>query len=163
MSVVKMAANIAGVYVTELKQIADERGAVLHMLRCDSSDFTQFGECYFSEVLPSVIKAWKRHREQTQNLAVPVGCIRLVIYDDRDNSVTRGKIEILQLGRPDAYYRVRIPPNLWYGFTCTSDVPALLANCSDLPHDPSDCEIIEMDDKSIPYSWSSGINCNIGE
>ncbi len=159
----KIKLSIDGVFITKLDQITDERGTLLHMLRCDAVEFTKFGECYFSEVLPSAIKAWKRHREQTQNLAVPVGCIRLVIYDDRENSVTRGKIEILQLGRPDAYYRVCIPPNLWYGFTCISDAPALLANCSDLPHDPSDCEIIEMDDKSIPYSWSSDINCNIGE
>ena len=64
---------IDGVILTELLQINDERGAVLHMLRNDAPEFTRFGECYFSEVLPSTIKAWKRHHNQTQNLAVPVG------------------------------------------------------------------------------------------
>ena len=101
---------IDGVIATELRQITDERGAVLHMLRSDSPEFTRFGECYFSELLPGAVKAWKRHRAQTQNLAVPVGRVRVAIYDDRPGSSTRGGLRILELGRPDAYLRVRIPP-----------------------------------------------------
>ena len=80
--------KIEGVTTVALRQIIDEHGAVLHMLRNDAPDFIKFGECYFSEVLPGAIKAWKLHREQTQNLAVPLGEIRLVIYDDRVGSST---------------------------------------------------------------------------
>jgi dTDP-4-dehydrorhamnose 3,5-epimerase len=145
--------RIEGVSFTELRQIGDERGAVLHMLRCDAPEFTRFGECYFSEVLPGAVKAWKRHRAQTQNLAVPVGRIRMVIYDDREGSATRGQVQILELGRPDAYLRLRIPPGLWYGFRCTGVTPAVLANCTDLPHDPKDSELLSMEDPGIPYRW----------
>src|SRR5712671_2759364 len=116
--------TIEGVIVTELRQIADQRGAVLHMLRSDSVDFTRFGECYFSEVFPGIVKAWKRHRLQTQNFAVPYGRVRVVIYDDRDASPTRGNLQVHELGRPDAYRRLRIPPGLWYGFSCLSVSPA---------------------------------------
>ena len=35
------AGPIDGLTFTELRQITDDRGAVLHMLRCDSADFTQ--------------------------------------------------------------------------------------------------------------------------
>ena len=145
---------IDGVTCTELRQIGDVRGAVLHMLRADAPEFTRFGECYFSEVLPGAVKAWKRHRKQTQNLAVPVGRVRLVIYDDRDGSVTRGKLQILELGRPDAYRRLRIPPGLWYGFTCLSKMPALLVNCADLPHDPAESELQPANHPTIPYQWA---------
>ena len=124
---------IEGVTLTALREISDERGAVLHMLRCDAPEFTNFGECYFSEVMPGAVKAWKRHRIQTQNLAVPVGRIRVVIYDERESSSTRGQVQALELGRPDVYLRLKIPPSLWYGFTCVSATPALLANCADLP------------------------------
>ena len=144
---------IEGVSLTELRQIGDERGAVLHMLRCDAPEFTRFGECYFSEVLPGAIKAWKRHRAQTQNLAVPVGRIRLVIYDDRETSTTRGHLQVMELGRPDAYLRLRVPPGLWYGFACISATPALLANCADLAHDPADSDLRSVNDPAIPYSW----------
>jgi dTDP-4-dehydrorhamnose 3,5-epimerase len=144
---------IDGVTLTELRQINDERGAVLHMLRSDAPEFIRFGECYFSEVLPGSIKAWKRHRAQTQTLAVPVGRIRMVIYDDRVQSATRGTLQVLEIGRPDSYLRLRIPPGLWYGFACLSDTPALLANCADLPHDPAESDLRPMDDSAIPYRW----------
>jgi len=153
-SSLKRSSQIDGVSITELRQISDDRGAVLHMLRRDVPEFTSFGECYFSEVLPGAIKAWKRHRAQTQNLAVPVGRIRLVIYDDRGESATRGNLKVLELGRPDAYVRLRIPPGLWYGFMCISATPALLANCTDLPHDPADSELRTVNDSSIPYVWA---------
>ena len=149
------ASVIRGVTLTELRQISDERGALLHMLRCDAAEFSRFGECYFSEVLPGAIKAWKRHRIQTQNLAVPVGRIRMVIYDDRDGSITRGQLQELELGRPDAYLRIQIPPGLWYGFACIGDTPALLANCTDLPHDPTESEQCQPNHPIIPYQWTA--------
>jgi dTDP-4-dehydrorhamnose 3,5-epimerase len=144
---------IEGVTLTVLRQISDERGAVLHMLRCDAPEFSRFGECYFSEVLPGAIKAWKRHRAQTQNLAVPIGRIRMVIHDDREGSATRGQLQVLELGRPDAYLRLRIVPGLWYGFSCISATPALLANCADLLHDPAESDLRPLNDPRIPYHW----------
>ena len=145
--------SIDGVLVTDLRQIIDERGAVLHHMRRDAPEFTTFGECYFSEILPGVVKAWKRHREQTQHLAVPIGRVRFVIYDDRESSRTHDKIQIVELGRPNDYNRLRIPRGLWYGFTCLSDQPALIANCADRPHDPTDAELRPEDDPDIPFRW----------
>ena len=142
-----------GVIISELRQLTDGRGSVLHMLRCDDPEFTKFGECYFSEILPGAVKAWKRHRVQSQHFAVPVGRIRLAIYDDREGSRTRGQMQTIELGRPDAYFRLRIPPGLWYGFACISDGPALLANCADFPHDPVESEQRPITDPGIPYRW----------
>lgn len=149
---------IDGVTVSPLKEIRDQRGAVLHMLRADSPDFGGFGECYFSELLPGAVKAWKRHRLQTQLIAVPVGRIRLVIYDGRADASTRGSLLVLELGRPDFYLRVRIPPGLWYGFKCIGETPALLANCVNLPHDPSESESRPIDFQEIPYQWVGQVN-----
>lgn len=139
--------------MTELRELSDARGSVLHMLRNDGPKPIQFGECYFSEVVPGAVKAWKRHRVQTQNVAVPVGRIRLVVYDDRGDSPTRGTVQVLELGRPDAYHRVRIPPGLWYGFSCISRTTALLANCADVPHDPLESETRPVNEPAIPYRW----------
>lgn len=150
------ASPIEGVLITELREIGDRRGAVLHMLRADAPEFERFGECYFSELLPGAVKAWKRNRVQTQNLAVPVGRVRLVMYDDREASPTRGAVQVVDLGRPDAYRRVRVPPGLWYGFACLGSTPALLANCADLPHDPAGGEQRPVDDAAIPYVWDAG-------
>ena len=91
------------------------------MLRPDSPllpDFSKgFGEIYFSEVLPGHVKAWKRHTCQTQHFAVPSGLLKIVLYDDRPDSATRGVLCELALGRPEHYGLLRIPVNVWYGFT----------------------------------------------
>jgi len=144
---------IDGVIIAELEQIEDERGAILHMLRSDSPDFTHFGECYFSEIIPGYVKAWKCHLRQTQRVAVPIGRVHLVLYDDRIGSITKGSVYTVSLGRPDNYVRITIPPMVWYGFTCISDYPALLVNCTDIPHDPRECMKKSPDDPAMPYQW----------
>lgn len=148
--------HIQGVNLINLKQIGDHRGSVLHMLRSDAQDFTQFGECYFSEIFPGAVKAWKKHREQTQNIAVPVGRILLVIFDGRDSSTTKGKHIEIELGRPDAYQRIRISPGIWYGFKCISTETALLVNCADHPHNKNESDVMSYDDPAIPYEWVLG-------
>jgi dTDP-4-dehydrorhamnose 3,5-epimerase len=140
------APNIEGLLLVPLRVIADDRGAVLHVLRADAPEFTRFGECYLSEVNPGAIKAWKRHREQTQNLAVPVGRIRVVVYDAREGSRTLGRHQVLELGRPDAYARLRIPPRLWYGFIGLGTTPALIVNCADVPHAAAEAETLAADE-----------------
>jgi dTDP-4-dehydrorhamnose 3,5-epimerase len=151
--------RISGVLLTPLREIADARGAVLHMLRADDAAFTAFGECYFSEIVPGAVKAWKRHLRQTQNLAVPVGRVRFVIYDARATSPTCGCIEAIELGRPDAYARLTIPPFVWYGFRGIGTQPALVANCADLPHDPEESEAVAIDalDSKEPLARLQGM------
>jgi len=145
--------EIEGVIIQPLMQIAGNRGSVLHMMRRDSKLFKQFGEVYFSEILSGKVKAWKRHKQQTQNLTVPVNNIRLVIYDNRPSSSTHGKIEEYELGRPDHYCLVHIPPMLWYGFQALGGETALIVNCADQPHDPNDTESLSSDSNEIPYQW----------
>jgi dTDP-4-dehydrorhamnose 3,5-epimerase len=145
--------EIAGVLIQPLKQIVDQRGAVLHMLRHDSPLFQGFGEVYFSLVLPGAVKAWKRHRVMTQYFAVPMGGIRLMFYDGREDSPSRGRLEEHILGRPDHYCLVRIPPLLWYGFQGLGTAPSLVANLSDYAHDPQESEGLPPDSPDIPYGW----------
>lgn len=145
--------KIDGLIFTPLKQIIDERGDILHMLRSDSPLYSIFGEVYFSNVNHGAIKAWKRHKKMTQLFAVPSGRINLVVFDDRTNSPSKGGIEEIVLGRPDQYYLVRIPPMLWYGFQGISETPALLVNCADITHDPNESEQLPALNDHILYDW----------
>lgn len=144
---------IKGVTVEKLKKIEDERGKVMHMLRRDSPLFGGFGEIYFSVIYKGVVKAWKKHAKMTQHFAVPVGKIRLVIYDDRKGSATESKVYELETGE-DNYCLIKIPPLLWYGFQGLSDEPALIANCADIPHDPDEIKRLDPSDTTIPYIWN---------
>ena len=138
--------RIEGLSLTPLRVIADSRGAVLHLWRQNQPGTDQIGECYFSEVSAGAVKAWKRHRRQTQNLAVPIGRARFVIVDCREASSTHGQVDLIELGRPDAYQRLRIPPLVWYGFTALGDSACLIANCADVPHDPAESETLALEE-----------------
>ncbi|MBF0588296.1 MAG: dTDP-4-dehydrorhamnose 3,5-epimerase family protein [Magnetococcales bacterium] len=144
---------IEGVIVTPLRQFVDERGKVMHMLRCDQAHFQQFGEIYFSGVNPGAIKGWHVHERMTLNYAVPHGNIKFVLYDDRPESATCGEVQELYLG-PDNYQLVTVPPLVWNGFKGIGTVPALVANCATIPHDPSEIRRMDPFDPSVPYDWA---------
>ncbi len=144
---------ISGVVVTPLKQIVDERGKVMHMLRVDAPVFKSFGEVYFSTVYPGAIKGWHIHRKMTLNCAVPHGHIKFVIYDDRADSATCGQLQELFVG-PDHYCLVTIPPMVWHGYKGIGTEMAIVANCASIPHDPNEIDRKDPSDPSIPYDWA---------
>jgi dTDP-4-dehydrorhamnose 3,5-epimerase len=143
---------IAGVEIVPLRRIPDERGTIFHMLRSDDPHFLQFGEIYFTSVYRGVVKGWHRHREMTLSYACVFGRIKLVLYDDREGSETRGMLQEAFLG-PDDYSLAVIPPEIWSGFKGMSEPFALVANCSTHPHDPSRTTRLDPFDNDIPYDW----------
>ena len=143
---------INGVTIHPLTQIPDERGKIMHMLRTDDPHFERFGEIYFSTVYPGVVKAWHLHKEMTLNYAVVSGTIKLVMYDDRPDSPTRGEIVELFVGDGN-YVLVKIPPKIWNGFKGIGVTPAIVANCATLPHDPNEIVRLDLFDNAIPYDW----------
>ena len=144
---------IDGIILTPLKQIVDERGKVMHMLRCDAAHFSAFGEVYFSSVHPGAIKGWHVHHRMVLNYAVPHGLIKFVLFDDRPDSKTKGVIQEIFLG-PDNYCLVTVPPRVWNGFKGIGTETALVANCASIPHDPEEIERKDPFDPSIPYDWA---------
>jgi dTDP-4-dehydrorhamnose 3,5-epimerase len=144
--------EIHDVRVTPLRRIPDERGAVFHMLREDSPVFERFGEVYFSIVYPGVVKGWHIHSRMTLNYAVPMGMVKLVCYDDRADSPTRGEVQELHVGELN-YVLVTIPPMVWNGFKGEGAGPALVANCATIPHDPEEIDRLDPFDNDIPYDW----------
>lgn len=145
---------IDGVLVHPLRRIADARGEILHMLRADDPHFERFGEIYFSLVRPGVVKGWHLHRRMTLHYAVPIGRIRLVLYDAREASSTSGALQEVPLGGEE-YQLVRVPPGVWNGFLGLGDAPSLVANCATLPHDPDEIERRPPKWDGIPYDWGA--------
>lgn len=144
---------IDGVLVVPLRRIPDERGMVMHMLRCDAPHFEKFGEIYFATAYPGVIKGWHVHKKMTLNYAVIQGMVKLVLYDSRPGSLTHGELQEIFLGE-DNYVLVRIPPGVVNGWKCIGIKPAILANCATEPHDPDEIERIDPFTPDIPYDWS---------
>ena len=143
---------IEGVNIVNLRKIPDERGCILHMLRADSESYTKFGEIYFSIAYPGVIKGWHEHTLQTQNYAVVQGMIKLVLFDNRENSKTYKKIIEIFTGEQN-YQLITIPPGVINGYKCIGTESCLVANCADMPY--KDGEMIRYDplNSFINYNW----------
>ena len=145
--------NISGVEIIKKNVITDDRGKILHMLKVDDNNFKKFGEIYFSYVYPKKIKAWHIHKKMTLNYVAAYGKIKLVLYDDRKSSKTFGKIQEILLSN-DNHLLVSIPPLIWNGFSSADDNLAVLANCSDIPHDKTEILRLDYDDPKFPYNWN---------
>lgn len=143
---------IAGVQIVPLLQIPDERGKVMRMLRRTDAAFEEFGEVYFSVVFAGAVKGWHLHRRMTLNYAVPFGRIKLVLYDERADSPTRGEVQELFLGQ-DNYCLVQVPPHIWNGFKGYGPTEAIVCNCATIVHDPEEIERLDPFSPRIPYDW----------
>ena len=144
--------SIVGLKVIPLRRIPDDRGTIQHMLRVTDPHFLGFGEIYFSSVYPGVIKGWHLHREMTLNYACVSGRAKLVAYDDREGSPTRGNLEEIHFGQ-DFHALVQVPPEVWNGFTAVGNHEALIANCCTHAHDPSRSSRMDPWENHIPYDW----------
>jgi dTDP-4-dehydrorhamnose 3,5-epimerase len=122
------------------------------MLRRTDPHFIEFGEIYFATVYPGAIKAWHLHNVMTLNYACIHGRVKLVLFDDRPGSATRGQLMEVFLG-PDNYSLVQIPPLVWNGHKGMGDHLAIVANCATHPHDPTASVRRDPFDPDIPYDW----------
>lgn len=143
---------IEGVKITELKQIKDRRGKIMHMLRSDSKVFKKFGEIYFSTINPGIVKAWHLHKESTLNYVCLKGKIKLVLYDDRTKSSSFGKFFKITLS-PKNYCLITIPPLIWNGFKNLYNSESIIANCLDFPHNEKEMVRKKFNDSYFKFNW----------
>lgn len=144
---------IEGVNIISLKQIVDERGKIMHMLKESDEHFERFGEIYFSCCWPGIVKGWHTHSRMTVNNAVIVGHAKLVLYDGRMDSVTNGEVMELFIGE-DNYCLVQIPPGITNGYKAYGDKLVIMANCATEAHDPHEISYLDPVNNNIPYDWS---------
>jgi dTDP-4-dehydrorhamnose 3,5-epimerase len=152
-TVVSSNSIIEGVVLTPLKQIKDERGAVFHVMKNNSETFYSFGEAYFSKINEKIVKGWKSHKEMKQNFCVPYGKLKLVLFDNRINSNSKGVINEIILSDDQNYIRVTIPENIWYSFKCLSDDYCLLLNIANIKHKKNESIQMDLNNNIIPYTW----------
>ncbi len=144
--------QIDGVFLTSLKKIKVEGGDVLHAVKKHDRGFKEFGEAYFSTVSYKSIKAWKKHTLMTLNLVVPFGKVSVVIYDDRVDSKTHGSFNQFIIGAKN-YYRLTIPPSLWFGFKGMYKQTSIILNVANIVHDPN--EVKRKDLKDLLFNWEN--------
>jgi dTDP-4-dehydrorhamnose 3,5-epimerase len=146
---------IHGVRTKPLRVIPDERGRVMEILRADDDLFLKFGQVYMTTTYPEVVKGWHYHKVQTDHIAAIQGMIKLVLYDPREESPTKGEINEFFIGIHNALL-VQIPNGIYHGWKCISDEEAIVINI------PTEVYVYSAPDEyrlsphghDIPYHWS---------
>jgi dTDP-4-dehydrorhamnose 3,5-epimerase len=146
---------IQGVTVRKLRVISDERGRLMEILRSDDKEFSKFGQVYMTTAYPGVVKAWHCHKMQDDNMTVLKGMVKIVLYDDRNDSATRGMINEFYVGDHN-HVLVHIPKFVWHGFKCISDHESMIVNTV------TECYNYDNPDEyrkpphgsDIPYDWA---------
>ena len=146
---------IDGVRVKNLRLIPDERGRLMEILRSDDKEFSKFGQVYVTTAYPGVVKAWHCHKLQDDNMTALSGMVKIVLYDGRDGSPTRGVVNEFFIGDHN-HILLHIPKYVWHGFKCVSDREAMIVNVV------TECYNYENPDEyrkpahgsDIPYDWA---------
>jgi dTDP-4-dehydrorhamnose 3,5-epimerase len=145
---------IDGVQLKSLRVIPDERGRLMEILRSDDQIYEKFGQVYMTTTLPGVIKAWHYHKKQNDNVTVVRGMLKLVLFDDREDSKTRGELKEIFMGEHNPLL-VHIPKGIYHGWKCVSPYETIVVNCVTEPFDyshPDEYRLPFNSDK-IPYIW----------
>jgi len=146
---------IDGVVIKKLAQFHDERGKVMRLLDSSSENFAAINEVYFSCIYANAIKGWHRHKMMTLNYASIFGSVKCVLFDDRDNSPTKGVIQEIFLS-PENYCLISVPPKIWNGFKGLGTDMSTVVNCTSMIHEDDEVDKKDPFDNDIPYDW--GIN-----
>jgi dTDP-4-dehydrorhamnose 3,5-epimerase len=147
---------IEGVHVKKLKVIRDERGFLMEMMRSDDKFFEKFGQLYTSVCNPGYVKGWHWHKKQTDNFAVVCGMGRVVLYDRRADSKTKGEVNEFEIGKDNPVF-VSIPPGVLHGIECIGYEPCYLVNCPTELYDYDNPDEFRVDpfSKEVPYAWKA--------
>jgi dTDP-4-dehydrorhamnose 3,5-epimerase len=146
---------IDGVAVKQLRVMCDERGRLMEMLRSDDALFKGFGQVYLTTAYPGVVKAWHYHRKQWDHFVVVSGMMKVVLYDSREGSPTRGLVNEFFLGDHNPIM-VQIPPMVYHGFKCVSDREAIVINTPTEVYCYKEPDEYRVDPhhNDIPYDWA---------
>lgn len=146
---------IKDVVVKELKVIPDERGFLQEIMRNDEALYKGFGQVYMTTTYPGVVKGWHYHAEQTDNVVCIKGMIKLVLFDSRPNSSTKGTVNQFFIGEQSAKL-VQIPKGVYHGWKCVSEDTAYIVNIPDKVYDYKNPDEHRVDPhkNDIPYDWA---------
>ena len=145
---------IEGAMTKKLFFIPDERGRLMEILRRDDEIFTGFGQVYLTTTYPGVVKAWHFHKLQDDFIACVKGMLKLVLYDAREGSKTRGQVDQFFVGEFNPLL-VKVPRMVYHGWKCVSEGEALVINAPTEPYDSRSPDEYRIDphQNDIPYAW----------
>lgn len=147
--------KIHDVVIKKLVTHADDRGYFREILRDDDDLLRRFGQTAITKSYPGVIKAFHWHTDQDDLWYVAAGMARVVLYDRREDSPTKGETQVIYAGE-DNPLLIFIPTGLAHGYQVLGHQPVVLFYHVTKSYNPAqpDEERIPFDDPAIGFDWS---------
>jgi dTDP-4-dehydrorhamnose 3,5-epimerase len=138
----------------DLDQPGVEPGIFMEVLRSSDELMSKFAQSNFSVAHKGTIKAFHWHKHQDDLWFIGTGHAKIVLYDQREDSPTKGETQVIEAGT-DNYKLVLIPVGVVHGYKVTSDEPCLLFYHVTKEYNPTepDEERIDPFDKTINFDW----------
>lgn len=145
---------IEGVKIKKLKVIPDERGRLMEILRNDDECFEKFGQVYMTTNYPGVIKAWHYHKIQTDNVTCVHGMLKVVLFDDRENSSTKGELNEFFIGEHNPML-ITIPAGIYHGWKNIGEHEAIAVSAPTETYNYTEPDEYRLpfNDPKIKYNW----------
>ncbi len=146
---------IEGVSVKRTRNIITASSVTTELFRRDWNETGYaLDHAIYVHLHPNSISAWHCHTKQTDGIFVIHGMIKLVLFDDREDSVTMGQINEFRLGGVDPCL-VTVPPLVWHGLQNLQNDSSSFLNMFDHAYcyDNPDEWRLPADTGKIPYSF----------
>jgi len=148
-------ALLAGVKKKEIQNIITGNGITTELYRPDwDIGPDQIRHMIHVILRGNTISAWHMHEFQVDTIFVTHGSIKLALFDDRANSVTRGQINIFHLSRMRPTL-ITIPAGIWHGLQNLDNTESSFINYFNNPYiyaEPDEWRL-PFDTDKIPYRF----------
>jgi len=105
----------------KIKFIKNTKGNIFKLIQ-NTNNKNKFDEFYISELNPYKTKAWKYHENKVQRIYIPVGKVKIGIYQPKTK-----QIKIIKLGEKENKILI-IYNKVFYGFKSITKNKSLIVN-----------------------------------
>ena len=147
---------IDGVVTREVLHVPRDHGVITETYRAEwDPTGLPVIHVYQSRLFPAAIGAWSCHMKSIDRLFVNQGHLKMVLFDGRDESPTKGKLMELHAGDARPTFVV-IPTGVWHGLQNLGPSDALVLNYPTRAYDYEDPDHYRLpyDTAEIPYVWN---------
>jgi dTDP-4-dehydrorhamnose 3,5-epimerase len=146
---------IDGLIVREVLHVPGDRGVLTEVYRPEwDPEGGPVGQVFQVRLFPGAVSAWHCHLDATDRLFALSGHVRVALFDDREDSRTRGVVNEFHVGESRPTLLV-VPPRVWHGVQNLGGSECAILNCPSHPYryDDPDHWRVPADCGDIPFSW----------
>jgi dTDP-4-dehydrorhamnose 3,5-epimerase len=145
---------IEGVLMHKMRNVMKDNGYLTEIFREEWEEGAEIKHIFQETLNPGEITAWHCHQNTTDRLFASLGSLKIVLYDARKESSTRGLLNVFRVGTAHPHLIV-VPPGIWHGVMNIGPEISLIVNITDkvYEYESPDHWRLDEDTDQIPYSF----------